>query len=80
MFVHNYFLYVHPFLPLLDEARFWQEYRLFNVHRDGISILLFHAMLFAASCVSESLDHGNMISYVISSYQWRQLNGVVTTP
>lgn len=63
MFVHNYFLYVHPFLPLLDEAKFWQEYRLFSVHRDGdgISILLFHTMLFAASCVGESPDHGNMI-------------------
>lgn len=61
MFVHNYFLYVHPFLPLLDEARFWQEYRLFSVHGDGISILLFHTMLFAASCVGKSPDHGNMI-------------------
>lgn len=61
MFVHSYFLYVHPFLPLLDEATFWQEYRLVSVHGDGISILLFYAMIFAASCVGKYLDHRNMI-------------------
>ncbi|GES64570.1 hypothetical protein ATEIFO6365_0009005900 [Aspergillus terreus] len=47
--VKHYFLYVHPCLPLLDEAAFWREYRCTKAGGSGISIVLFRAMLFAAS-------------------------------
>ncbi|KAL5360846.1 fungal-specific transcription factor domain-containing protein [Aspergillus floccosus] len=47
--IKRYFLYVHPCLPVLDEAAFWREYRCTNAGGNGISIVLFRAMLFAAS-------------------------------
>ncbi|UPK92799.1 hypothetical protein LCI18_003734 [Fusarium solani-melongenae] len=50
-FMMQYFLHVHPFLPLLDEGEFWIAYR-----QDGpsdltkrIPLLLFRAMIFASS-------------------------------
>ncbi|KAK1138573.1 hypothetical protein N8T08_002367 [Aspergillus melleus] len=49
-FVRSYFLYVHPSLPLIDEAAFWRLYRCSNTGRDeSIPLLLFQSMLFAAS-------------------------------
>ncbi|PQM43872.1 hypothetical protein VE01_10768 [Pseudogymnoascus verrucosus] len=52
-FVQQYFLHVHPLLPMIDEANFWN---VFNNNSDGhgqpfkISIFTFQAMLF--SCCS----------------------------
>lgn len=52
-FVQQYFLHVHPLLPIIDEANFWN---VFNNNRDvygqslKISIFTFQAMLF--SCCS----------------------------
>ncbi|KAM5356478.1 hypothetical protein ACJ41O_003124 [Fusarium nematophilum] len=51
-FVHQYFLYVHPCYPLIDEAEFWDLY-LNRPRREGtsstMSLLVFQAMLFASS-------------------------------
>ncbi|KAF4444945.1 cutinase transcription factor 1 beta [Fusarium acutatum] len=50
-FIREYFLHVHPGLPLLDEADFWAVYS-GNKEPCGeptISLFLFQAMLFAAS-------------------------------
>ncbi|KAL6399879.1 Cutinase transcription factor 1 beta [Ilyonectria robusta] len=58
-FMREYFLHVHPNLPLLDESVFWNMY-----HRNGyatqngrtsFSLFLFQAMLFA-SCSFMSLN------------------------
>ncbi|KAL2843046.1 hypothetical protein BJX68DRAFT_244262 [Aspergillus pseudodeflectus] len=50
-FLHKYFLYVHPCYPVVDEAEFWSLYNQEGLW-DGqskISLMLFQAMLFAAS-------------------------------
>ncbi|KAL4910151.1 hypothetical protein BDW74DRAFT_173617 [Aspergillus multicolor] len=49
VFVKHYFLYVHPFLPVVDEALFWRKYRSLDASAGKISTLLFQTMLFAAS-------------------------------
>ncbi|KAL4943488.1 hypothetical protein BDV06DRAFT_221148 [Aspergillus oleicola] len=49
VFTKHYFLYVHPCLPVIDEAVFWRKYRSVNARAGKISTLLFQAMLFAAS-------------------------------
>jgi hypothetical protein len=51
-FVRQYFLYIHPLLPMLDEADFWSSYRRHGDEAGGISLLLIQAMLFAACNVS----------------------------
>ncbi|KAL2872695.1 Zn(II)2Cys6 transcription factor [Aspergillus lucknowensis] len=48
-FTKHYFLYVHPCLPVVDEAAFWRNYRSVDGSAGKISTLLFQAMLFAAS-------------------------------
>ncbi|KAL6232268.1 hypothetical protein BDW75DRAFT_247299 [Aspergillus navahoensis] len=49
VFVKHYFLYVHPFLPVIDEAVFWKKYRRSDASAGKISTLHFQTMLFAAS-------------------------------
>ncbi|KAK9771403.1 putative Fungal specific transcription factor domain-containing protein [Seiridium cardinale] len=49
-FVRQYFLYTHPFLPMLDQSSFWKSYRgeqCINVYSVGIPLLFIRAMLFA---------------------------------
>ncbi|KAJ2905581.1 Cutinase transcription factor 1 beta [Zalerion maritima] len=49
-FVWQYFLHVHPMLPIFDEAEFWDLYSnnaASNKPRDRISLLVFQAMLFS---------------------------------
>lgn len=50
-FIAQYFLSVHPHVPLLDEAAFWECYK--NGSNNGespkISLVLFQALLFVAS-------------------------------
>ncbi|KAF5646956.1 n-terminal binuclear Zn cluster-containing protein [Fusarium tjaetaba] len=51
-FIREYFLHVHPMLPLMDESVFWENYR---QQTNKLSLFLVQAMLFAAcSFVSES--------------------------
>ncbi|KAJ0422750.1 fungal-specific transcription factor domain-containing protein [Aspergillus carlsbadensis] len=49
VFTKHYFLYVHPCLPVVDEAVFWRKYRCPDGSAGKISTLLFQAMLFATS-------------------------------
>lgn len=51
VFTKHYFLYVHPCLPVVDEAEFWRKYRSVDASAGKISTLLFQSMLFAASSV-----------------------------
>ncbi|KAJ5226530.1 hypothetical protein N7468_007755 [Penicillium chermesinum] len=44
----HYFLYVHPLLPLIDEAEFWSILEQRSSRNSSISILVFQAMLFVA--------------------------------
>ncbi|KAL4736117.1 hypothetical protein BDV11DRAFT_211553 [Aspergillus similis] len=50
VFLRQYFLYVHPFAPLLDEAAFCRAYRCPPAGTRQISVLLLRAMIFSASC------------------------------
>ena len=57
-FIRTYFLYVHPNVPLLDEADFWDMYTrpdISSVEINRISLFLLRAMLFA-SCTFVPLD------------------------
>lgn len=51
-FMVNYFLHVHPLLPMLDECAFWDGYFGVGPVKDmSFSLFLFQAMLFASSKV-----------------------------
>lgn len=50
-FIRLYFLYIHPIVPLQDEAEFWKSY-LQPERNDKLSLLTLQAMSFAASAVS----------------------------
>ncbi|CAG9992240.1 unnamed protein product [Clonostachys byssicola] len=47
-FIRQYFLYIHPLLPMMDEARFWRIYRGEDGPKEYISLLLIQAMLFVS--------------------------------
>ncbi|KAJ0415776.1 hypothetical protein BJY00DRAFT_326724 [Aspergillus carlsbadensis] len=53
-FVRNYFLYVHPGFPVLDEAEFWASYTRSRVGYSKIPLFILQAVLFA-SCPYVSL-------------------------
>ncbi|KAL4808372.1 fungal-specific transcription factor domain-containing protein [Aspergillus unguis] len=57
VFVREYFLHMHPMLPILDEGAFWDIYnqRPESKSNGQISLLLFQSMLFA-SCNFVSPD------------------------
>ncbi|KAJ5552232.1 hypothetical protein N7494_001610 [Penicillium frequentans] len=46
--VAHYFLYVHPCLPIVDEAEFWLAFRQRKPGESKFSLLTFQAMLFVA--------------------------------
>lgn len=54
-FVQEYFLHVHPALPLLDEAWFWTIYSRPARGRSNLSLFVFQAMLFTACSVCYKL-------------------------
>lgn len=57
IFVEQYFLHMHPMLPILDEGMFWDTYSQSPNSRERdrkFSLLVFQAMLFA--CCNVSLD------------------------
>ncbi|KAK0387795.1 hypothetical protein NLU13_4040 [Sarocladium strictum] len=73
-FIRHYFLYVHPCLPILNEASFWSLYSgqgPGSSGAEGISLALFQAMLLAASqfvqpqtiqsCGFENLKHARTL-------------------
>ncbi|CAI6083452.1 unnamed protein product [Clonostachys chloroleuca] len=47
-FIRQYFLYIHPLLPMMDEALFWRIYRGEDGPNEHISLLLIQAMLFVS--------------------------------
>ncbi|KAF4495622.1 Cutinase transcription factor 1 beta [Fusarium agapanthi] len=52
-FIREYFLHVHPMLPLMNESVFWEEY---GQETNKLSLFLIQAMLFAScSFVPESI-------------------------
>lgn len=53
--ISEYFLHVHPVLPVIDERRFWQAY-LSNENQSGnkkVPLFVFCAMLFVGCSVSK---------------------------
>ncbi|KAL4887411.1 fungal-specific transcription factor domain-containing protein [Aspergillus karnatakaensis] len=55
--VREYFLHVHPNLPIINEADFWDAYT--DTRRDPLALMVFQAMLFAAcSFISQSCIKG----------------------
>ncbi|KAF5632077.1 n-terminal binuclear Zn cluster-containing protein [Fusarium sp. NRRL 52700] len=44
-FIREYFLHVHPMLPLMDESVFWEQY---EQETNELSLFLIQAMLFAS--------------------------------
>lgn len=56
VFIKEYFLHVHPVLPLLNEGQFWDMYlgdtRLGTSSSTKISLFLFRAILFVSCSVS----------------------------
>lgn len=57
-FVREYFLHVHPVLPVVDERAFWDMYddSLMNIDKPGqLSLFVFQSMLFAA-CATMPLE------------------------
>lgn len=71
-FVRQYFLYVHPCLPILNEAAFWSMYQEQGINNQsydrGISLVLFQAMLFAASRVSRKHTAGKPLNADMSQF------------
>lgn len=61
-FVREYFLHVHPSLPMLDEGEFWDGYAHrssnYPIGRPRLSLFVFQAMLFASCSVSPPLLQG----------------------
>jgi hypothetical protein len=55
-FVRNYFLYVHPGFPVLDEAEFWVSYTRSRVGYSKIPLFFLQAVLFASSPVGDPLS------------------------
>jgi hypothetical protein len=57
-FVQQYFLHVHPFLPLINEGDFWDLYCQHGSSgpssQQRMSLLVFQSMIFATSNVSSS--------------------------
>lgn len=47
----RYFLYVHPFLPVINEAEFWPILHQEATGKPSFSLLVFQAMMFAACSV-----------------------------
>ncbi|KAJ1336185.1 DNA binding [Microdochium nivale] len=58
-FVEQYFLHIHPFLPLIDEGEFWGMYsdpEPPNSPDGKMSLLLFQAMLFSSCTLLYDLE------------------------
>ena len=53
-FIYQYFLYLHPYYPLINERDFWDMYMSRDAEgreKPTMSLLVFQAILFAASSV-----------------------------
>ncbi|OGM46607.1 hypothetical protein ABOM_004628 [Aspergillus bombycis] len=53
----HYFLYIHPCLPIVNEARFWSIFRRAEENTGSFfSLVVFQAMLFAACSIKALVD------------------------
>lgn len=52
-FVKQYFLYIHPMTPILNEGRVWEMYGAQPAGPDRLSLLVCQAVLFSACSVSQ---------------------------
>lgn len=70
-FVRQYFLYVHPCLPMLNEGVFWSMYsRRPHVGPEPLScsLVLFQAILFASSrVILSSRESHKSFAYLVHS-------------
>jgi hypothetical protein len=60
-FVKEYFLHIHPGLPIIDEGICWEMYTNRDSHLaeyPRMSLFVFQAIVFASSCVSTSVHIG----------------------
>lgn len=79
-FIRQYFLHVHPCLPMLNEAEFWDMYNnQFDQSRKRrtISLFTFQAMMFASCsvCFSEVLYRARLIGRLVHSFIFDQVSG-----
>lgn len=62
--IKQYFLHVHPHLPILNEGVFWEMYTAkdgFSPEKPRLSLFVFQAMIFASCSVSPNVDiHMNL--------------------
>lgn len=61
-YVKQYFLHVHPIMPLINEGSFWELYGSTPAEEsrlEKMSLLVFQAMLFAACAVSRGITSIN---------------------
>lgn len=59
-FIHKYFSFIHPILPILNEADFWALYNSKtspSVCYDRLSILVLQGILFTSSTVRHAVHH-----------------------
>lgn len=63
-FIHHYFSFIHPILPILNEADFWALYDsgLDGRSQDRISIIVLQGMLFTSCTVSSIALHSRALN------------------
>lgn len=79
-FVRHYFLYVHPFAPLFDEAAFCRAYRDARPGSTQISLTVFRAMMFSASCVGAIPYPSDIVSLTADSLSRKKWSRGVVMP
>ncbi|VUC20935.1 unnamed protein product [Clonostachys rosea] len=80
-FLKQYFLYVHPFCPMLHEGALWELFTGADgneLYREGFSLMLLQAMMFASSSfvdgdVISSFGFGNTSAARATLYQRAKL-------
>ncbi|KIA75425.1 hypothetical protein HK57_00069 [Aspergillus ustus] len=76
--LRHYFLYVHPFSPVIDEAVFWRLYKDPRQDDTLVPLFLVRAMIFAASCfvpadVANRCGYGSLLDARDDLYQKAKL-------
>lgn len=79
-FIRHYFLYVHPFAPVFDEAAFCWAYRDARPGSTQISLTVFRAMMFSASCVGSIPYLSDIVSLTADSLSQKKWSRGVVMP
>lgn len=72
-FVTQYFLRIHPILPVLDEIQVWDAFE--GNSTEKVSLFVFQALLFASCPVSNQIPRNSLICAANdegSLFQWRR--------